>query len=302
MRPTHHRCRCGTMNSTSCGEVVKCLTRSLRLFLTVLVLGLGSCSTTLASQFEEARFLNATVAIVIATPTGPYGGTGFLLRVRDRFQIRSKTYLVTARHVVETGFCSNQESYPSEISLQLQHSGPQGDGRFQLVPVSLFFKGGRIWKAPKDEMIDLAIVPLPRTLLKGYRESPLGMRAIATRKLCSRLNSVGSPVELIGLDSRLPFRAEQKTLNKTLGVISSTPTQPILWTATCTKPMHNILLDIAIAPGNSGSPVIYRSSRISSPMSNKLGPVVGIISSGDPSKSLAGIVSADKLSELLEAR
>lgn len=267
---------------------------SLRVSVTLMPLVLGICSNSMVAQFESQKFASATVALVIPTPSGPYGGSGFLLRVR------SETYLVTARHVVEVGFCSDHTGDPTEVSIQLEKSQSTAGGRFGMVAVPLVKNGALTWRAPRDEMIDLAIVPLPREILKGYKVFPLRMNALASRNELSELTRVGSPVECIGLDAGMPFDPSKKALNKSPGTIAPSPSLPILWTDTCTKPMRSLLLDIAVAHGNSGGPVLYRRSPHDGVQI--LGPIIGVLSAGNSFKAQAGMVTADQIIDLLQGR
>lgn len=266
----------------------------------LLLAAIVSYALDASAQFSDDILLRATVAILIPTVVGSTdGGTGFLLNAPDKTGA-IRTYLVTARHVVEEGFCSGHIFKVPQIWLQLSDGDQPQDAHFRAVVLPLIENGVVDWKAPEDDLVDLAVVPLPRGFLANYRERPLTLHDLATSSQVKRLVRVGVPVQVTGLDAGVPFVIEHKVLRTSAGAISMIPDRPILWTYTCTRGMRNVVTSIIAAPGNSGAPVVYIPETDQRGGKRIEGPIIGILSAGDAAKPQSGMVTADYLLKLLK--
>jgi hypothetical protein len=247
-------------------------------------------------------------------------GTGFLVGVGDTAHAgQFYVYLVTARHVLQPiqdeksvlKAVHHEKNYLPEILVRINRR----DGGVELSRVPIVTTGDqRTVYLPRDETIDLAVVPLVLDS-KIYEYKVLPDELIVTRQAFRNLGiSEGSDVFFTGLFA--PYIGERRN-NPIMrfGKVALLTAEPVPWGD---SKIDLYLMETASFGGNSGSPVFFYLGADRTPNQLTLGPpalyLAGVmkgtfneehpIETGGPPKSvesmgIAGVVPAYQLHELL---
>ena len=205
-------------------------------------------------QPSRARPVGARMVVKPTKPAILYG-TGFLVSVPDSRLPKDREfgYLVTNRHVAQAieqdaqGACISHEVQQTYVTMNLKD--PTNGNRTDREPLQM--SPLVHWYFPKDEGVDLAVIPFAPT--DRYDAVPLSSETFITSETLEKQNIVpgdrlltaGFFYAYAGLHEIQPILRE--------GVLAMLPDGPMT-TTTC-KSGDICLADIHITPGNSGSPI-----------------------------------------------
>lgn len=154
-------------------------------------------------------------------------------------------YLVTNRHVA---LCWNEHNQPTEV-LSVSIRVNLKNGSSLTVPAAL--KGNLTWSLPKDDSVDLAVIPLAPSSDVDILYIPLSV--FATKEVMSqRQVAEGSRIAFTGFFYQFPGEHRMQPIVRE-GILAMVPDEPL--TTTTGVPGTVYLGDVHIFHGNSGSPV-----------------------------------------------
>jgi hypothetical protein len=181
------------------------------------------------------------------------GGTGFLVTVPDkRLNNGIFIYIVTNRHVAEA-IEQDEKANCTPLSVQKMYvtmnlKEPVNGNRSDREPLTFFQEVH--WYFPKNEAIDLAVIPFVPSNKVDFRF--ISLEQFLTTEILDKQVVPGDKVLTGGYFYLYPgFREFQPILRE--GVLSMLPDEP-MGTTTC-KFGNVYLADVHIIAGNSGSPI-----------------------------------------------
>lgn len=178
-------------------------------------------------------------------------GTCFFVMVLDKRlgDNRGFVYLVTNRHVAQPGIDLGTPQPALQAFIRLNLVKPQGASK----SVREFIPAGQLhWFFPKDEAVDLAVMPAaPDQTKYSYMTVPYAMITTSDQVKAGDVG-IGDRVVFAGYFSNFPGQQRIEPIVRE-GVVAMLPEEPM--DTTLHKPGQLYLADLHAFHGNSGSPV-----------------------------------------------
>ena len=182
---------------------------------------------------------------------GQLRGTAFFVFLEDKRlgDNRGFSYLVTNRHMAEPEKDGRKLSI-TKVSLRLNLKSVNGG--IQSEEGALPLGSGLRWYFPKDDAVDLAVIPLALDKQRyDYEEFPVSL--FATKDVVeSEKIAEGDAVEFAGFFYQFPGQKKIEPIVRQ-GILAMMPDEEL--TTTRGKPGRLYLADVHVFGGNSGAPV-----------------------------------------------
>jgi len=207
-----------------------------------------------------AVLLKKSVAFVttdyeIDEQIGQVRGTAFFVFVADKRlgENAGFVYLVTNRHIVEPEI-DGRRAIARKTSLRLNLKTPMGDTRSAEGVLTL----GRLgWFFPKDDAVDLAVIPLaPDQARFDYEPFPVSLFA-TDEVIKSQGVAEGDAVLFTGFFYQLQGLKKVQPIVRQ-GILAMMPDEEL--ETTLHKPGRLFLADVHVFGGNSGAPIFVNVS------------------------------------------